>query len=192
MDFVDVGEAVMKRICVYCGSKAGKQPEYIASARALGRLLAAQGIGLVYGGASVGIMGEVATSALEAGGHVTGIMPKILVEKEITHPDLSQLIVVDSMHERKAKMEALSDGFIALPGGLGTLEELFEMLTWVQIGYHNKPCAVLNVAGYYDKLLAFLDHAVDEGFLWPEQRKALLVANSAAEVLQQMAISSQA
>lgn len=176
----------MKKICVYCGSKPGKRPEYLEEARALGTQLAEAGLGLVYGGASVGIMGAVATAALEAGGHVTGIIPKSLLEKEIAHSGLNQLVVVDSMHERKAMMEKESDAFIALPGGFGTLEEIFEMLTWVQIGLHNKPCGLLNVQGYYDHLLTFLNHAISEGLIWPEQRDQILVERSASKLLMAM------
>lgn len=176
----------MKKICVYCGSKPGNRPEYLEEAKELGAQIAKAGLGLVYGGASVGIMGAVATAALEAGGHVTGIIPKSLLEKEIAHPGLNQLVVVDSMHERKAMMEKESDAFIALPGGFGTLEEIFEMLTWVQIGLHNKPCGFLNVQGYYDHLLAFLDHAIGEGLIWPEQRDQISVEYSADKLLRTM------
>lgn len=176
----------MTNICVYCGSKAGAQPEYVETARLLGQTLAEHGLGLVYGGASVGIMGEVATAALNAGGKVTGIIPRNLLEKEIAHPNLTELIVVESMHERKAKMEEISDGFIALPGGLGTLEEIFEMLTWVQLGLHKKPCGFLNVKGYYDHLVQFLDHTVQEGFVWSDQREGIFESSSVEQMLQKM------
>lgn len=173
----------MNNICVYCGSKAGQRPEYIQAARQLGQLLAQRNLGLVYGGASIGLMGEVATAALEAGGHVTGIIPHVLVEQEIVHPGLNELITVNDMHERKAKMAAISQGFIALPGGLGTLEEVFEMLTWGQMALHQKPVGLINVSGFYDGLLGFLDHTVDEGFLWPDQRAQVLVDRSVEALL---------
>jgi uncharacterized protein (TIGR00730 family) len=163
------------RLCVFCGSSSGSEPVYLESARALGSALAREGIGLVYGGASVGLMGAVADAALAAGGHVTGVMPQALVDKEIGHRGLTDLRIVGSMHERKALMAELSDGFVALPGGLGTFEELFEVWTWAQLGYHRKPCALLNVAGFYDKLADFLDDVVSRGFVKPVHRGMLVV-----------------
>jgi len=163
------------RLCVFCGSSAGQDPIYLETARLLGETLARNGIELVYGGASVGLMGAVADAALAHGGHVIGVMPQALFDKEIAHTGLSDLRVVGSMHERKALMAELSDGFIALPGGLGTFEELFEVWTWAQLGYHKKPCALLNVAGFYDKLADFLDDVVERGFVKPIHRAMLIV-----------------
>jgi uncharacterized protein (TIGR00730 family) len=177
----------MRNLCVFCGSSPGARPEYLAAAHALGRLLAERGIGVVYGGASVGLMGAVADAALAAGGHVTGVIPRVLEAREIAHPGLSDLRVVASMHERKALMSDLSDGFVALPGGLGTLEELFEVWTWAQLGMHAKPCAVLDVAGYYAPLLAFLDHGVHERFVRAPHRAMLLVDDEPARLLDRLA-----
>jgi uncharacterized protein (TIGR00730 family) len=171
------------RLCVFCGSNAGQDPVYLAAARALGEALAREGIDLVYGGASVGLMGAVADSVLAGGGHVTGVMPQALVDKEIAHKGLSDLRVVGSMHERKAMMAELADGFIALPGGLGTFEELFEVWTWAQLGYHKKPCALLNVAGFYDKLTGFLDDVVERGFVKPVHRAMLIVESEPAGLI---------
>ncbi|QIN82676.1 TIGR00730 family Rossman fold protein [Rubrobacter tropicus] len=165
----------MNSICVFCGSSAGSDPAYAGAARLLGRTLAKGGTTLVYGGGHVGLMGVVADAALEAGGEVVGVMPRALVEREIGHTDLTKLHVVGSMHERKALMSDLSEGFIALPGGNGTLEEFFEVLTWAQLGEHGKPCGILNVAGYYDPLLAVFDNMVGEEFLKPEHRELVLV-----------------
>jgi len=176
----------MKRICVFCGTNPGARPEYGAAARELGRILAEQGIELVYGGASVGIMGELADSVHEHGGHVTGIIPQQLVEKEEAHTGIANLIVVASMHQRKSQMADMSNGFIALPGGIGTLEGLFEILTWAQLGIHAKPSGILNVAGYFDGLTGFLDHAVREGFLTEAHRDAVIVENDAVTLLQRM------
>jgi len=153
-------------------------------ARKLGAALARHGVGLVYGGASVGLMGAVADAALEAGGHVTGVIPQALVDKEIAHRGLSDLRVVGSMHERKALMADLSDGFIALPGGIGTLEELFEVWTWAQLGYHKKPCALLNVSGYYDKLMGFLDEITQRRFVREVHRAMLIVRSDAEDVIE--------
>ncbi len=163
------------RLCVFCGSNAGHDPIYVEMARSLGEALARHGIDLVYGGASVGLMGAVADAVLDNGGHVVGVMPRALVDKEIAHGGLSELRVVGSMHERKALMAELADGFIALPGGLGTFEELFEVWTWAQLGYHGKPCALLNVGGFYDKLASFLDEVVERGFVKPVHRAMLIV-----------------
>jgi uncharacterized protein (TIGR00730 family) len=173
----------MKRICVYSGSSSGARNEYADVARDLGRALADRGIGLVYGGAHVGLMGTLADSVLGAGGDVIGVIPQSLVDKEVAHSGLPDLRIVNSMHERKALMADLSDAFVALPGGWGTLEELFETVTWGQLGLHRKPCGLLNVAGYFDGLLAFVDHAVREGFLRQAHADALLVADSPAALL---------
>ncbi|MFO1462601.1 MAG: TIGR00730 family Rossman fold protein [bacterium] len=173
----------MRSICVFCGSSEGKDPAYREAAEALGRLLAAQGLQLVYGGARVGLMGRIADAVLQEGGRVAGVIPAALFPKEIPHPNLTQLHVVESMHERKRLMYELSDGFIALPGGLGTLDELFEILTWGQLGLHAKPCALLNVAGYFDPVLKFLDEAVARGFLKPKHRRLLLDCGDPAALL---------
>ncbi len=174
----------MKNICVFCGSNAGAQPAYVAAARQLGQVLAQRQITLIYGGARVGTMGEIADSALAAGGHVIGIIPQALAEK-VAHPGLTDLRVVPSMHERKALMAELADGFIALPGGLGTLEEFFEVLTWAQLGMHHKPCGLLNVGGYYGPLMDFLDHAVAQRFIKAEHRAMALIDEHPADLLDQ-------
>ena len=164
----------MRRICVFCGSSTGLRPEYAEQARLLGRAITGRGLGLVYGGGSVGLMGVVADAALAAGGEVDGVIPDGLKERELDHRSLTRMHVVRSMHERKALMSELSDAFIALPGGMGTLEELSEVLTWSQLGLHQKPVGLLDAAGYYDHLCAFFDHAVHERFLRPEHRRILL------------------
>ena len=171
------------RLCVFCGSSSGQDPIYLDAARALGETMADQGIDRVYGGASVGLMGAVADAVLGRGGHVTGVMPQALVDKEIAHGGLSDLRVVGSMHERKALMAELADGFVALPGGLGTFEELFEVWTWAQLGYHGKPCALLNIGGFYDKLTDFLDDVVERGFVKPIHRSMLIVENEPAALI---------
>ncbi|RVU15068.1 TIGR00730 family Rossman fold protein [Methylobacterium oryzihabitans] len=171
------------RLCVFCGSNDGVAPLYREGARALGRHLAGNGIDLVYGGGKVGLMGAVADAVLAAGGRAIGVMPRPLVEKEIAHHGLTELRVVGSMHERKALMADLADGFVALPGGLGTFEELFEVWTWGQLGYHPKPMAVLNLGGFYDPLLGFLDHVVDQGFVREAHRGMLIVARDPDELL---------
>jgi uncharacterized protein (TIGR00730 family) len=176
----------MKRIAVYCGSNKGVRPEYAAAAQALGTLLAREKIELVYGGGMVGLMGIVADAVLENGGHVIGVIPQKLVIKEVVHEKLPDLRVVKDMHERKAMMAGLADGFIALPGGYGTFEEFFEVLAWSQLGWHPKPFGLLNIAGFYRPLLEFLDHTRDEGFIRPEHRHLVLVADGAAGILQQM------
>ena len=176
----------LNRICVFCGTNTGSRPEYGAAARELGQILAEQDIELVYGGASVGIMGELADSVHEHGGHVTGIIPQQLVEKESAHTGIPNLIVVASMHQRKSQMADMSDGFIALPGGIGTLEGFFEILTWGQLGIHAKPAGILNVKGYFDGLTGFLDHAVREGFLTEEHRNAIMVESQPAKLLERM------
>jgi hypothetical protein len=167
---------------VFCGSSFGSRPEYAAAATALGTILAGQEIGLVYGGAKVGLMGTIADAVLQAGGEVIGVIPEGLVLKEIAHSGLTELKVVHSMHERKALMASLSDGFIALPGGFGTFEEFCEILTWAQLGLHHKPCGLLNIAGYYDHLIAMFNHAVGEKLLKPEFRDFVL-ADTEPELL---------
>ena len=174
----------MRRICVYCGSNTGARPLYAAAARDLARVLVGHDLELVYGGADKGVMGIIADAMLEYGGKVHGVIPKMLTEKEIAHRGLTELHVVSSMHERKSMMAALSDGFIAMPGGFGTLEEIIEIITWGQLRFHDKPCGLLNVAGYFDHLLAYLDHASAEGFLRPENRQMLLCDRSAAGLIQ--------
>jgi uncharacterized protein (TIGR00730 family) len=165
----------VNRLCIFAGSSPGAHAGYAEAARELGGALAERGIELVYGGASVGLMGVVADAVLEAGGEAIGVIPQALVEREIAHPGLSDLRVVGSMHERKALMAELADGFVALPGGMGTLEELFEVYTWTQLGLHSKPLGLLDVRSYYAKLVAFLDHAVAERFLTVEHRAMLVV-----------------
>lgn len=177
----------MNRLCVYCGSSTGTGDAYVAAARELGELLLRQEIGLVYGGSNLGIMGTIADTVLAGGGNVTGIIPHALHGKEIAHTGLTELHVVDSMHERKSLMAVLSDGFIAMPGGFGTLEEIIEVITWGQLGFHDKPCGLLNVGGYFNHLLAFLDHTQAEGFLHVQHRSMLLVANTPAELLTRFA-----
>ncbi len=177
----------MKHICVFCGSNLGAQSEYVAAARHLGQVLAARQITLVYGGACAGTMGEIADSVLAAGGHVIGVIPQALVEK-VAHRGLSDLRVVASMHERKALMAELADGFIALPGGLGTFEEFFEVLTWAQLGLHHKPCGLLNVCGYYQPLIDFLDHAVAQRFLKAEHRAMALLDDDPERLLDQFTL----
>ncbi|MES1255258.1 MAG: TIGR00730 family Rossman fold protein [Acidobacteriota bacterium] len=173
----------MKRICVFAGSQPGVRPVYTAAAQGLGAALVGRGLGLVYGGGRIGLMGAVADAVLDAGGHVTGVIPQALVAREVAHEGLSDLRVVPSMHVRKAMMAELADGFIALPGGWGTLEELFEVLTWAQLGLHQKPCGVLNVAGYFDGLLAFLDQSVAEGFVRSENHARVVVSEEAGSLL---------
>ncbi|MFT5114458.1 MAG: hypothetical protein ACI8P9_003795 [Parasphingorhabdus sp.] len=176
----------MKRICIYCGSSLGRNPAYIKAARTMANALVKLGIGVTYGGARIGIMGEVADTVLAGGGEVIGVMPRSLVDREIAHSGLTDLHIVDSMHERKSLMADLSDGFIALPGGIGTLEELFESLTWSQLGIHNKPCGLLNTVQYYDKLCGFLDHATSEQFVKPAHRSLLLVEAEPELLIQRM------
>jgi uncharacterized protein (TIGR00730 family) len=177
----------MRRVLVFCGSSPGRLPAYVEAAHALGAELTAQGLGLVYGGAQVGVMGAVADAVLAGGGEVIGVIPRMLVDKEVAHTGLSDLRVVETMHERKALMESLADDVIALPGGFGTLEELFEIVTWAQLGIHAKPVGLLNTAGYWDQLLTFIEHMVAERFLRAEQRDALVVTDSPAELLQRLA-----
>jgi uncharacterized protein (TIGR00730 family) len=174
----------MQRLCVFSGSSPGAHPDYVLAAQELGRTLAEQGIGLVYGGASVGLMGSVADATLDAGGEAVGVIPQALVEREIAHPGLSELRVVSSMHERKALMAELADGFVALPGGMGTLEELFEVYTWTQLGLHSKPLGLFDVRSYFAKLVAFLDHTVEERFMTVEHREMLVVEQRAEALLE--------
>ena len=173
----------MKRICVYCGSNDGSQPDYREAGRLLGNELANRGLGLVYGGASVGVMGAVADGVLEKGGEATGVLPHFFASKEIAHDGLDELIIVSSMHERKSRMAELADGFIALPGGWGTIEEIFEMLTWAQLGHHQKPCGLLNVNSYYDELSAFLDKAIQNRFVKEEFRPMMMIDDSPFSLL---------
>jgi len=177
----------VKRLCVFSGSSFGANAAYEEAAKALGRELAARGIGVVYGGGSVGLMGVMADAALLADGEVIGVIPEVLMGKEVDHKGLAKMHVVKSMHERQALMAELSDGFIALPGGWGTFEELFEVLTWSQLGLHRKPCGILNAGGYYDKLLAFLDHAVSEAFVRRENAQMYVVGVSPGELIDRMA-----
>ena len=165
--------AALRRICIFCGSSPGRDPAYLAAARAVGQRLAERRIGVVYGGSRVGLMGAVADAALEAGGEVIGVIPQRLVARELAHTGLTELRMVGTLHERKAVMAELSDAFIALPGGLGTLEELAEVTSWAQLGLHAKPIGLLDVGGYWDLLLAWLDHAVETGFLAPVNRGLL-------------------
>ena len=177
----------IESICVFCGSNSGLRDVYRLAAESVGRRLAERKIELVYGGGSCGLMGTLADAAIAAGGRVVGVIPKAIEKHEIAHYGLSELHVVASMHERKAMMAELSDGFIALPGGIGTLEELFEVLTWSQLGFHGKPVALLNVDGYFDSLLAMLDRHVTEGFLRPEHRALLIDGDDIDELLARMA-----
>ena len=176
----------MKSICVFAGSSSGSRVEYREAAQDLGRALVSRQIDLVYGGGRVGLMGVLADAVLAAGGHVTGVIPTALAAKEVAHEGLSDMRLVSSMHERKALMVDLSDGFIALPGGWGTLEELFEVLTWAQLGIHQKPCGVLNVNGFFDGLLSFIDHTIGEAFVRPENRSMILVASSPDALLDRL------
>lgn len=177
----------MQRVCVFCGSAAGNKLEYLAAARELGATLANRGLELVYGGASIGLMGALADGALAAGGRVIGVMPESLVSREIAHCGLTELHVVATMHERKATMADLSDAFIALPGGFGTLDEFCEILTWAQLGMHRKPCGLLNIAGFYDFFLTFLDQATDQGFVKPSHRSLLLEESDPDVLLDRLA-----
>ena len=180
-------EKTMKRVCVFCGSNRGVARAYADAAQTLGRALVRRGIELVYGGGRVGLMGEIADSVLAAGGRVTGVIPRALVEKELAHERVTELVVVVSMHERKAKMAELSDAFVALPGGFGTFEEFFEVLTWSQLGLHAKPCGLLDVDGYYAPLVALADRAVECGFVRAEHRANLLEAHDAERLLDALA-----
>lgn len=176
----------MKRICVFCGSSSGQGDEYLAAAQALGKELAEQGIELVYGGASIGLMGAIADAVLVHGGNVIGVIPKGIADLEVAHTGLTKLEVVADMHERKARMMELADAFIALPGGLGTLEELFEVLTWLQLRFHEKPCGVLNVTSFYDHLIRFLAHSNEQGFIKADHANNLLVADSSKQMIEML------
>jgi uncharacterized protein (TIGR00730 family) len=176
----------MQSVCVFCGSNSGRGEVYAETGRALVRAIVRHGLKLVFGGGSIGLMGVIADAALAAGVHVTGVAPKRLLEREVVHQGLSALHIVESMHERKAKMADLSDAFIALPGGYGTLDELFEALTWTQLGYHRKPCGLLNVEGYFDGLAAYLDHAVQERFLTREHRDMLIVESDPDRLIERL------
>lgn len=176
----------MRSICVFCGSNAGNRPEYPQLARATGQLLAERGLTVVYGGGKVGLMGVLADAALAAGGRVVGIIPQLLVDREVAHPGLSELHVVTTLSERKLMMGELSDAFLTLPGGIGTLDELFEAWTWTQIGVHAKPCGLLNYQGYYEALIRFLDGVVAEGFQRPRHRAALLVDTEVEPLLDRL------
>jgi len=176
----------LKRICVYCGSSSGARPVYAQAARELGLMLAELGIGVVFGGGRVGLMGVLADAALEAGGEVIGVIPRSLQEKELGHGSVTELHVVETMHQRKEKMADLSDGFITLPGGIGTLEELFETFTWLQLGFHEKPVALLNVDGFYQGLTTFVRHLSEQQFLKPEHEACLIVEDSPHALLERM------
>lgn len=175
----------MKRICVFCGSSPGAKPDYVEAAVSLGRLMARQGVGVVYGGSNVGVMGALANAALEEKGEVIGVIPRAFADK-VGHGNLTQYRVVETMHERKAIMYELCDGFIALPGGTGTLEEFLEALTWLQLGFHGKPCGILNVCGFYDDLLRFLDFIVEQRFLKPVHRGMVLVDRDPERLIERM------
>src|SRR5579872_6192180 len=177
----------MKNVCVFCGSSSGVNPVYASAARELGREMALRGLGLVYGGGRVGLMGEVATASLAAGGKVLGVIPHSLSTKEIALEECTELIVVNTMHERKALMADRSDAFLALPGGYGTCDELFEILTWAQLGIHSKPVGLLNVNGFFTPLLGWLDHITKEGLLKPKHRDLLLVADTVKDLLDKLA-----
>ncbi|MBP6775989.1 MAG: TIGR00730 family Rossman fold protein [Piscinibacter sp.] len=180
----------MKALCVYCGSRQGTDPAFAAAARDVGSAIGRRGWRLVYGGGGSGLMGEVADAALAAGARSTGVIPAALMERELGHRGLEELLVVETMHERKRMMAERSDAFVALPGGIGTFEELFEVWTWLQLGYHAKPVGLLNVAGYYDPLLAFLDRSVAQGFVPPAQRALLQVETHADALLDRLAALS--
>jgi uncharacterized protein (TIGR00730 family) len=176
----------LRHVCVFCGSRSGLRPEYQDAARTLGAELARRGLTLVYGGGSIGLMGAVADAVLAGGGRVTGVIPQALATKELAHAGASELHVVPSMHARKAMMAELADAFVALPGGFGTFEELFEIITWAQLGIHAKPIGLLNVGGYYDHLLSFVDHAVAERFVHPSNRALLVASASTDDLLAQL------
>ena len=176
----------LRRVCVFCGSRTGQDPRFRQLTEELGRTLAARNIGLVYGGGSIGLMGVLADAVLQQGGHVIVVIPESLAKREVMHADVSELRVVDSMHTRKALMAELSDAFIALPGGYGTFEELFEVITWAQLGIHTKPLAFLNVAGFYDGLFGFLEHAIEAGFIKGNDRQLILRGDHPEEVLERL------
>src|SRR5262245_34386459 len=179
---------MLQRVCIFCGSSTGVRPEYRAAAEEIAALLARRGVGIVFGGGRVGLMGVVADTALAHGGHVIGVIPSAMVTREIAHLGLPDLRVVASMHERKALMASLSDAFVALPGGFGTFEELCEAITWTQLGLHRKPCGLLNVAGYYDPLVALFDRAVDDGFIRPENRHLVVADSRPASLIERLVV----
>jgi uncharacterized protein (TIGR00730 family) len=179
-------KTLLRSVCVFCGSNSGTSPDYALEAVALGRELASREIELVYGGGNIGLMGTIADAVLKAGGRVTGVIPQLLADKELAHPGLTELAVVNTMHERKALMAERSDAFIAMPGGIGTYEEFFEMLTWTQLKIHQKPCGLLNVRRYWSPLLAMLDHSVNEGFLKPKHRENVLLAETIPALLSEL------
>ncbi len=176
----------MKSICVFCGSNSGNNSNYSLAAQSLGKLLVEQNISLVYGGASIGLMGIIADQVLTLGGKAYGVIPKSMLQKEVAHQGLTELFIVDSMHERKQKMYNLSDGFIALPGGLGTLDELFEILTWAQLGLHHKACGILNIDHYFDELLKFLDQAIEKKFMKEKNRKLYFTDSNPNSLVEKM------
>ena len=176
----------IRRVCVFCGSNAGVDAAYRTAADEMGRQIARRGWGLVWGGGSVGLMGVLADAALAAGGHVTGVIPKMLATKELLHPRATEMHIADSMHARKALMEELADAFVALPGGYGTFEELLEIVTWAQLGLHAKPIGLLNVRGYFDRLTGFFDHAIGEGFIKAKQRSLVVEAATPGELLERL------
>lgn len=178
----------MKRLCVFCGSSPGANPKYMKAAREIGHLLAGRCIGLVFGGGRVGIMGEIAKAVLDEGGEVIGVITKKLADRKVAFTEIPDLRIVPSMHERKALMMELSDGFIAIPGGLGTIEEFFEVLTWAQLGLHRKPCGLLNVCHYYKKLIRFLDYVADQKFIEPEHRSMILIDDDPEKLLKKFEI----
>jgi uncharacterized protein (TIGR00730 family) len=176
----------VERICVFCGASPGARPEYAEATSELARLLVADGVGVVFGGGGVGLMGALADAVLAEGGEIIGVIPRALVDREVAHRDVSDMRVVGSMHERKALMAELAEAFVALPGGIGTLEELFEVYTWAQLGLHGKPCGLLNAEGYYDGVAAFLAHAVEERFLHQETRDLLVVERDPAALIERL------
>lgn len=177
---------IMRKLCVYCGSSGGNRPEYAAVCRQLADAMMRERIDLVYGGGSVGMMGSIADAVIEGGGQVIGVIPRFMVDKELMHPGISEAHIVDSMHQRKTIMAEFADGFIALPGGVGTMEELFEVWTWRVLKLHQKPCALLNVGGYYDSLVSFIDGMVDNGFLKPKFREMLIVDDDPDRIIDRM------
>jgi uncharacterized protein (TIGR00730 family) len=177
-------ESSMKRLCVFCGSRAGDRALFADQTRRLGQLLVARGVGLVFGGGHIGLMGVLADTVLQGGGQIAGVIPRSLVDKELAHPAVREMHVVDSMHQRKALMADLSNAFAALPGAYGTGDELFEMLTWAQLGIHHKPIGLLNSAGFFDALLTWLDRTVDDGFMKPKHRQLLKVADDPKQLLE--------
>ncbi|HEX6749303.1 MAG TPA: TIGR00730 family Rossman fold protein [Longimicrobium sp.] len=181
------GDRTLRRVCVFCGSNPGGRPDYAAAAREMGRVLVERGLGLVYGGGNVGLMGIVADTVLAGGGEVVGVIPEALMAREVGHAGLTELHVVRTMHERKAMMADRADAFVAMPGGFGTFEEFCEVLTWSQLGFHPKPCGLLNVAGYYDPLLALFDRGAEEGFIPPQHRALVIEETDPARLLDRFA-----